>query len=89
MNVMENSPRTRKSVNVEHVGRPRVRPPGEDIILGFKVSDATVKALDAEAEIMSRERPSGASRVSRTECLKILIAEALTARAKARADRKQ
>jgi len=87
MNLMENSQRTKRSAKVDGVGRPRVRPPGEDIILGFKVSDATVKALDAEAEIMTRERPPGASRVSRTECLKILLSEALAARAKTRADR--
>jgi hypothetical protein len=89
MDIMENSQRTRKSVKVDNVGRPRVRPLGEDIILGFKVSDATVKALDAEAEIMSRERPAGASRVSRTECLKILVAEALAARAATRTKPRQ
>ena len=76
-------------VKATDVGRPRTRPPGEDVIIGFKITDTLAKALDAEAELMTHERPVGASRVSRTECLKILIGEALAARAVARKSRQQ
>jgi hypothetical protein len=79
----------RKSVRLPDVGRPKIRPADEDSILSFKVSAALIKALDAEAEQMTRERPVGASKVSRSEALKILLGEILAAKAKARAERKQ
>jgi hypothetical protein len=85
----ENVQRNRGSAKLADVGRKRQRPAGEDIILGFKAPDALVKALDAEAEHMTSERQMGSSPVSRTEAIKVLLAEALAARAKARGERKQ
>lgn len=79
----------KKSARLGDVGRPKIRPADEDSILSFKVSAALIKALDAEAEIMTRERPVGASKVSRSEALKILLGEILAIRAKARTERKQ
>ena len=71
------------------MGRKRQAVADADIILGFKVAPALVKALDAESETMTRERGLGASPVSRTETIKILLSEALAARAKARSERQQ
>jgi hypothetical protein len=53
------------------------------------VAPALVQALDAESEAMTHERGIGASQVSRTETIKILLSEALAVRAKARSERKQ
>lgn len=83
----ESSHRNKGSAKLPDVGRKRTAPPGADIILGFKVPDTLVKALDAEAEQMTRERGLGASQVSRTEVIKILLSEGLAARAKARRER--
>jgi len=83
----ENSQHNKRSAKLAPMSRPRKRPEGADIILGFKVPDALVKALDAEAEEMTRERPPMATKVSRTETIKILLAEALDARAKTRASK--
>jgi hypothetical protein len=77
----ENSRGTRKSARLPDVGRPRIRPPGENTVLSFKVTDEFIDMLDKAAEQLTRERPPGSSRVSRTEAIKILLAEALTARA--------
>ena len=84
MLTMENSHRHLKSTKLPDVGRPRTRPPGEDTILSFKVSDATVKALDAEAARMTVERGPGASKVSRTEAVKVILARWLADRSKPR-----
>ena len=83
----ENSNRNKGSARLAVVGRKRTAPPGADIILGFKAPDALVKALDAEAEHMTSERQMGSSPVSRTEAIKVLLAEALAVRAKARTDK--
>ena len=80
MLTMENSHHHLKSTKLPDVGRPRTRPPGEDTILSFKVSDATVKALDAEAARMTVERGPGASKVSRTEAVKVILARWLADR---------
>ena len=89
MLMSDNSQRNKGSAKLAGVGRKRTAPPGADIILGFKVPDTLVKALDAEAERMTRERGLGASPVSRTEVIRTLLVEGLAARAKALSDRKQ
>jgi hypothetical protein len=81
---VENSHRTRKSARMPDVGRPRTRPPGENTVLSFKVGDEFIALLDKAAEALTRERPPGSSRVSRTEAIKILLSEALAARSKHR-----
>ena len=79
---VENSQRSKKSAKLPDVGRPRIRPPGENTVLSFKVSDELIALLDKAAERLTRERPPGSSRVSRTEAIKILLSEALAARSK-------
>ncbi len=83
----ENVQHNNRSARLPDVGRKRERPAGADIILGFKAPETLVKALDAEAEHMTSERQMGSSPVSRTEAIKVLLAEALAARAKARGSR--
>jgi hypothetical protein len=78
---VENSHRGRKLVKALDVGRPRIRPPGEVTVLSFKVTDEFIAMLDKAAETLTRERPAGSSKVSRTEAIKILLTEALAARA--------
>jgi hypothetical protein len=78
----ENSQRSKKSAKLSDVGRPRVRPPGENTVLSFKVTDEFIALLDKAAEHLTRERPPGSSKVSRTEAVKILLSEALAARSK-------
>jgi hypothetical protein len=80
----ENSHRGKKSAKLADVGRPRIRPPGEITVLSFKVTDEFIAMLDKAAESLSRERPPGSSKVSRTEAIKILLSEALAARSKPR-----
>jgi hypothetical protein len=82
--VMENSQRNSKSARILDVGRPRARPEDEDTILSFRVSDATIKALDAEAARLTAERGPGASKVSRTEMVKMIIARWMGERPKLR-----
>jgi hypothetical protein len=82
MQTMENSHRNKKSAKLGDVGRPRTRPPGEDTVLSFKVTDEFIAMLDKAAEALTRERPPGSSKVSRTEAIKILLSEALAARSK-------
>jgi hypothetical protein len=77
----ENSQRGKKSAKVADVGRPRIRPLGENTALSFKVTDEFIAMLDKAAEDLTRERPPGSSKVSRTEAIKILLSEALKARA--------
>ena len=80
---MENSQRSKKSAKViPDLGRPRTRPPGENTVLSFKVTDEFIVLLDKAAEALTRERPIGSSKVSRTETIKILLSEALAARSK-------
>ena len=69
---------------VADLGRPRTRPPGENTVLSFKATDDFVAMLDKAAEALTRERPPGSSKVSRTETIKILLTEALAARSKPR-----
>jgi len=68
-------------VKASEVGRPRIRPPGEVTVLSFKVTDDFIAMLDKAAEDLTRERPPGSSKVSRTEAIKILLSEALATRA--------
>jgi hypothetical protein len=85
----ENSQRNKGREKMPAMGRKRQAAADADIILGFKVAPALVQALDAESEAMTHERGIGASQVSRTETIKILLSEALAVRAKARSERKQ
>jgi hypothetical protein len=89
MLMTDNSQPNKGREKVPAMGRKRKAAAGADVILGFKVADTLVKALDAESDHMTRERGLGASQVSRTETIKVLLAEALAARAKARTERKQ
>jgi len=82
MQLIGNSQRHPKAVETDPVGRPRTRPLTETIALGFKAEPELVEALDAEAERMSKERPAGSSRISRTEVIKIILHEWLAARSK-------
>jgi hypothetical protein len=82
MQIMENSQRSRKPAKVvADLGRPRTRPPGENTVLSFKATDEFIATLDKAAEALSHERPPGSSKVSRTETIKILLTEAIAARA--------
>lgn len=66
------------------VGRPRIRPPGETIALGFKAEPELIEALDAEAARLSAERPPGSARISRAELIKIILHDWLEKRSPAR-----
>jgi hypothetical protein len=81
---IEKMTNARKSARLGDVGRPKIRPPDEDTILSFKVSAALVKALDAEAERMTAERGPGASKVSRTEAVKVILGRWLAERSRPR-----
>jgi hypothetical protein len=88
MNVATNSQRNGKRIKMaEALGRPRKRDIGEDTSLSFRVADALVRALDAEAEAMNRERVEGHPLLSRGDVCRILLNEAIAAHAKARAER--
>ena len=77
---VENSQRNKKAAKVLYVGRPRTRPPGEDMVLSFRVTEETLTTLDRLADKMTAERPAGSSRVTRTEAVKILLSDAIAAR---------
>jgi hypothetical protein len=70
---IEKMTNTKKSVRLGDVGRPKIRPADEDTILSFKASAALIKAIDAEAERMTAEKPAGSARVSRSEAIKIIL----------------
>jgi hypothetical protein len=76
----ENSHRTRRSARLPDVGRPRIRPLDETAALSFKVSPELIRELDAEAARLTVERGPGASKVSRTEAVKVILAKWLAAR---------
>jgi hypothetical protein len=80
----ENSQRHRRSAKLPDVGRPRIRPLDETAALSFKVSPALIRALDAEAARLTAERGPGASKVSRTEAVKVILARWLESQAKPR-----
>jgi hypothetical protein len=80
----ENSQPSRKSAKLAEVGRPRTRPPGEKTTLSFQVEDLFLKALDEEAARLTAERGPGASKVSRSEMVKVILAKWLAARSKPR-----
>ena len=85
MNVANNSQALGKSVKIVDVGRPRKRGDDEDSSLSFRVSDALIRSLDAEAEAMNKEQEPGRPRLSRGDVCRILLHEGLTAHSKARA----
>ena len=66
------------------MGRPRTRPPGEKTTLSFQVEDSFLKALDEEALRLTAERGPGASKVSRSEMVKVILAKWLASRTKPR-----
>ncbi len=70
---VENSRRAVNSAKVADVGRPRTRPPTETTTLSFKADPKLIAALDSEAERITRERGPGASKVSRTEAIKVIL----------------
>jgi hypothetical protein len=78
----ENSQRHRRSAKLPDVGRPRIRPLDETAALSFKVSPELIRALDAEAVRLTAERGPGASKVSRTEAVKVILARWLDSQAK-------
>ncbi|MGB8294250.1 MAG: hypothetical protein WCG85_02360 [Polyangia bacterium] len=57
------------------MGRPRVRALNETINIGFKAAPDLVEALDREANRLTAERGPGASKVSRTEAIKVILAK--------------
>jgi len=66
------------------VGRPRVRALTETINIGFKADPELVRALDEEATRLTAERGPGASKVSRTEAIKVILAKWLADQSKPR-----
>ena len=80
----ENSQRSQKSARLPEVGRPRVRALTETINIGFKAEPDLVRALDDEAARLTAERGPGASKVSRTEVIKVVLARWLAERSKPR-----
>lgn len=80
----ENSQRSHKSARLPDVGRPRVRALTETINIGFKAEPELVRALDDEAARLTAERGPGASKVSRTEVIKVVLARWLADRSKSR-----
>jgi len=64
------------------VGRPRIRALTETINIGFKAEPDLVRALDEEAARLTSERGPGASKVSRTEAIKVILAHWLATRPK-------
>ena len=76
----ESSHRSHKSAKLPDVGRPRVRALTETINIGFKADPELVSALDEEAAHLTAERGPGASKVSRTEAVKVILAKWLAAR---------
>jgi hypothetical protein len=69
----EKSTTRQERARIPDVGRPKIRPADEDTTLSFKASAALIKALDAEADRMSAEKPEGSARVSRSEAIKIIL----------------
>jgi hypothetical protein len=83
MQLNENSQRHRRSEKLgDGLGRPRIRPLTESIALGFKAAPDLVQALDQEAARLTAERGPGASKVSRTEVIKLVLAKWLADRSK-------
>lgn len=80
----ENSHRSHKSARLPDVGRPRVRALTETINIGFKAAPDLVEALDREAGRLTAERGPGASKVSRTEAIKVILAKWLADHSKPR-----
>ncbi len=80
----ENSQVSKKSARLPDVGRKRQRPPGEKTTLSFQVEDAFLKALDDEAAHLTEERGPGASKVSRSEMVKVILSKWLAERTKLR-----
>jgi hypothetical protein len=84
MQMAENSQRSHKSARLVDVGRPRKRALSETINIGFKADPELVRALDDEAARLTAERGPGASKVSRTEAIKVILAKWLADRSKPR-----
>jgi hypothetical protein len=61
-----------------------VRALTETINIGFKADPELVRALDEESAHLTAERGPGASKVSRTEAIKVILAKWLAARSKPR-----
>ncbi len=80
----QNSHRSQKSARLPDVGRPRVRALTETINIGFKAEPDLVRALDAEAARLTADRGPGASKVSRTEAIKVILAKWLADQSKPR-----
>jgi predicted transcriptional regulator len=66
------------------MARPRTRPAGAKTVLSFQVEDSLVEALDAAADEMTRTRPPGSAKVTRSEVVKVALSHWLTARSKTR-----
>lgn len=76
----KNSHQTRESARLPDMGRPRIRPLNETAALSFKVAPELIRALDEEAARLTAERGPGASKVSRTEAVKVILAKWLSNR---------
>lgn len=66
----------------ESMGRPRKSKDSDPVILSFKAEPELIRALDAEAERMSEEKPG--IRYSRSQVVKHLLLLALDAKSKSR-----
>ena len=75
---------SKKSGRMPDVGRPRTRPPGPKTTLSFQVSEEIIATLDGEAARMTAERGPGASKVTRSELVNIILAKWATAHTKPR-----
>jgi hypothetical protein len=84
MDMAENSKVSKKSARLLDVGRIRKRQPGEKGILSFQVEEDLLTALDNEATRLTAERGPGASKVSRSEMVKVILAKWLAERSKSR-----
>ena len=84
MNTAENSQGSHKSATLPDVSRPRVRGLNETINIGFKADPELVRALDEEAARLTVDRGPGASKVSRTEAIKVILARWMAERTKSR-----
>lgn len=75
---------SKKSAKLPDVGRPQTRPPGPKTTLSFQVSVEIVAILDSIAARKTAERGLGASKVTRSELVNIILAEWAAAQAKPR-----
>jgi hypothetical protein len=86
----ENVQSRKKSARLpEGMSRPKTRPEGAKTVLSFQVDPDLLASLDEEADLLTRERGEGASKVYRSEAVKMAIAAWLKMRKADRTKRPQ